>query len=332
MMNLFLVTSPLQYLCALEAKTHFQCEQSILVLISQKSEHGLAQQNALFQPNEWQHIIQIERGNRSFSIPSVIKKVKRIIGNSPLSCFFYAEYNAWWTKLLIRNLPIEKECYFDDGTLTLLEYSEYITSKKSFYRPRLLQDFLVRSQRCQPVGRLPQSDNLHLFTFFELPPSHVKIHKNNFSRLKQTYGCADLYSPNAPIGFIGQGAVGDKRQKTTEQYLHELEQLSEHLQQKILYFPHRTEKQEVTAALKKADYITYYRNEYPLEIELIDKHIQLSALVGMFSTVMFTARTLYPKMPIYSLSSTHPNKTFQKRLEEQMQTINVQPLEHLIST
>ena len=330
-MNLFLVTSPLQYICALEAKQYFACKESILLLVNQKSQHGLEQQQKLLKKEEWSQIIQIERGNRSFSIPNAIKKIKKTLNGIPCECFFYAEYNAWWTKLLIRNLPIKKEIYFDDGTLTLAEYSKFILPKKDFYRPRLLQDFVVRLNGCKPIGRLPQSNTLEIFTLFELEKEKIPLHKNKLKHLKQSYGYPELFNKSAPLGFIGQGAVGNKNQKTIESYLKELETLARYSNRNIIYFPHRTERKEVKDALLKTDYITYHYSEYPLEIELIDKKIQLSALIGTYSTVMFTCRLLYPEMPIYTLSDTYPDAIFQKELRKQLKIINVQSIDKLTS-
>ncbi|TON98918.1 glycosyltransferase 52 family protein, partial [Vibrio parahaemolyticus] len=67
-----------------------------------------------------------------------------------------------------KNLPIEQEIYFDDGTLTLAEYPKFIFPKAEFFRPRWFQDFVVRLNGCKPIGRLKQSQNLEVFTMFNL--------------------------------------------------------------------------------------------------------------------------------------------------------------------
>ncbi|MBW3697595.1 glycosyltransferase 52 family protein [Vibrio sp. T187] len=323
-MNLFLVTSPLQYICAIEAKEHLNCRNNILILMNQNSTHGLTQQRKIVNKEDWAHVIEIERGNRSFVFPRVIKEVKRLLGAKILSHFFYAEYNAWWTKLLIRNLPIDKEVYFDDGTLTLLEYPKFILSESEFYRPRLIQDFVVRCNGSKPVGRLAQSKNLEIFTIFDLKPGKFTIHKNSLVNLKSKYGHPVLYDENAPIGFIGQGAIGDKNQKTIDEYLSEILSISHKAKKEVLYFPHRTEKKPVRDALIKSGKIKYHCSEYPLEIELIDKRIKLSSLVGTFSTVMFSCRLLYPEMPIFSISNSYPDKDFESELKKQMLSNNIQ--------
>ncbi|MEZ8195312.1 glycosyltransferase 52 family protein [Vibrio cortegadensis] len=327
-MNLFLVTSPLQYICALEAKQYFSSNNNILLLVNQKSQHGLDQQRKIVNFSDWDHVITMERGNRSFSVPKAIKKIKYHLNNQSLQTFYYAEYNAWWTKLLIKNLPIEKEVYFDDGTLTLLETEEFIKDKEPFHRPRFIQDLIVRLNGCKPIGLLAQSKHLEIFTLFNLENIEQTVHKNSLTALKTYYGSPVLYNPESPIGVIGQGAIGDKNQKSIEQYIDEILYLAKKTNRNIIYFPHRTEKKEVRDVLEKSSLITYHYSEFPLEIELINKNIMLSSLVGTFSTVMFTCRLLYPEMPIFSISSKHPNQVFQDIIQTEMKKIGVQELNY----
>ncbi|ENX3946835.1 glycosyltransferase 52 family protein [Photobacterium damselae] len=325
-MNVFLVTSPLQYIVALEAKRYFACKNCLLLLVNQDTAHGMEQQNKLFCHDDWDYVIQIDRSNRSIQIPKVIKQIRRQLNGKSIDCFFYAEYNGWRTKLMIRNLPIEQEVYFDDGTMTLLEYPKFILPKTVFYRPRFLQDLIVKLQGCQPVGRLEQSGKLDIFTMFDLKSAAHRIHKNTFEGLKEHYGNPDLYNAEAPIGYIGQGAIGDKGQKPVQEYVDELVALSKTAKRHILYFPHRTEREDVRRTLMDNEHIIYHRSEYPLEIELIDKHIELSGLVGTYSTVMFTCRLLYPDMPIYTISNDYPDSNLRDELQRQFKAINVQKI------
>lgn len=328
-MNVFLVTSPLQYILALEAKFYFNCQNCLLVLVEQTTQHGIKQQEKLFSKNDWDFVIRVSRSHRSINIPQVIKKIKNRINNKIIEHFFYAEYNAWRTKVMIKNLPIIKEIYFDDGTLTLSEYNKYIFNKKSFYRPRLFQDLILRLQRCKPIGHLEQSNSLEIFTIFNLNTTTHKIHQNTLKYIKEHYGNPKLYNHEAPIGYIGQGAIGNKKRKSTSEYIQELESLAMKSKRKIIYFPHRTEPQEVRQALENNKLITYHQSEYPLEIELIDKNIELSAFVGSYSTVMFTCRLLYPEMPIYTVSNDYHDQKIRKELDRQLKAINVQKINRL---
>ncbi|MFN1551732.1 glycosyltransferase 52 family protein [Vibrio natriegens] len=317
-MNLFLVTSPLQYICALEAREYFGCEDNILLLVSQKSTHGLEQQDKLIDKNEWQHVVTIGRDNRSKYVPRAIKQINAILQGRILERFFYAEYHGWRTKLLLKNLPVEQEVYFDDGTMTLLEYGKHILTGEYYSRPRFLVDLKVRLNGCQPIGSLPPSDNLEIFSMFQLEQHAFKLHHNHLSMLKQRYGNPDLYNPSAPVGIIGQGAIGDKNQPSIDEYVQSILELAQQITTEIIYFPHRTEKPAVREKLERHPKIQYHYGEYPMEIELIDKRIELSALVGAYSTAMFTCRKLYPEMPIIARNVYHPDPLFLKALIDQL--------------
>ncbi|WP_061019394.1 hypothetical protein [Vibrio splendidus] len=329
-MNLFLATSPLQYICALEAKEYFNCENNILLLVEQKSEHGLIQQEKLVNSSEWEHIVTISRDNRSKQVPHAIKQIKTILADQSIKQFFYAEYNGWRTKLLLKNLPVEQEIYFDDGTMTLIEYGKFILPGKPYSRPRFLVDLKVRFNGCKPIGTLVQSQNLEIFSMFELTENKFKLHANNLSSLKCHYGNPKLYNPNAPIGIIGQGAIGDKNQPSVDEYVQSILGLAEAISSKILYFPHRTEKLAVREKLESHSNIDYHYGEYPLEIELIDKNITLSALVGAYSTAMFTCRKLYPEMPIIARNVYHRDPDFLRVLTEQLKKCNIDIIDNSV--
>lgn len=322
-MNLFLVTSPFQYMCANEARIYFKCTDNILLLVNQDTEQALKIQNKILNKEHWTHIINIDRNNRTLVMPRVIKQIKKKLNGTNVEKFFYAEYTGLRTKLLIKNLNIEKEIYFDDGTLSLLEFEKYIKPKVVYNRPRFFQDLLIRLYGCKPVGSLPQSKNLEIFTLFDLGHSEFKCHQNHLKQLINKYGQPELFNPSAPIGYIGQGGIGDKNKLSITQYISELDQLTQNLGKQIIYFPHRTEKNEVRKKLIKKDYIIYHQSDYPLEIELIDKNIQLSSLIGIYSTAMFTSYYLYPNMPMYTLNDKHPDKLFQKIIREHMQKIGI---------
>lgn len=320
-MNVFLVTSPFQYICALEAKSHYQTKNNILLLVNQESEPGITQQRKLLDTNEWDYIISIGRKNRSKFVPKAIKEIQKISHNNKLEHFFHAEYNAWRTKLILRNLLIKKEVYFDDGTLTINEYEESIRSKNKFYRPRFIQDLIVRFQGCEPIGKLAQSNSLDIFTIFDIPYPEHSIIKNNFSVLINKYGYPKLYNPEAPVGFIGQGAIGHKRRKTVDEYIAEIKHFTRKHNRSIIYFPHRTEPKEVMEKVSSIPGLSYHLSKLPLEIELIDRKIELSGLVGILSTVQYTASILYKGMPIYNLKSAHisdDNQTLtrEKRIQD----------------
>ncbi|ELI6447580.1 glycosyltransferase 52 family protein [Photobacterium damselae] len=316
-MNLFLVTSPFQYICAVEAKKNYKTRNNILILVEQSSEPGLSQQKKLVNENEWDYIIKTSRKNRTLNIPKVIKKIWSITSNNRIQHFFHAEYNGWRTKLLLRNLNIDKEIYFDDGTLTINEYEEEIRTKTIYSRKRFFNDLVLKLQGIKPIGKLPQSERLELFTIFDIEkPEHIII-KNTLSELKKKLKNTELYDPSAPVGFIGEGAIGHKHRKTQEIYVEEVKTFALNHPEGIIYFPHRTETKETRELIKSIPNLIYHQSEYPLEIELIEKKIKLSMLIGLLSTAQYTASLIYKNMPIYTITTSNhiPQKNISKRYQ-----------------
>ncbi|MEL0609368.1 glycosyltransferase 52 family protein [Vibrio echinoideorum] len=303
-MNLFLVTSPFQHICAVEARSHYKTEGNILLLVEQSSEPGLSQQKKLVNEKEWDHVIKIPRKNRTRNLPKVIKKIWEITNKEQINNFFHAEYNGWRTKLLLRNLNINKEVYFDDGTLTINEYEEEIRSKATYSRKRFINDLALKFQGIAPIDELPQSEKLELFTIFDIAnPEHVIV-KNTLAELKKKVGSTELFDPTSPVGFIGEGAIGHKRRKTQEVYVEEVRTFTLNHSQGVIYFPHRTETEETKEAIKNIPNLTYHQSEYPLEIELVEKKIKLSKLIGALSTAQYTASLIYKDMPIYTIATS----------------------------
>lgn len=307
-MNLFVVTSPFQYICALEAKYHYQTKNNILLLINQNTVQGRLQQDKLIRFNEWDHVIQMERTQRAIRTPLAVKAIKKLLNGSMIERFFYAEYNGFRPRLLLNNLPIEQEVYFDDGTLTINEYEDFIRPRKIYKRKRWLQDLVVRVLGCQPNKIMQPNDKLEIFTIFDIKDPEHKIIENKLSLLQQKYQSASLYSADAPLGFIGQGAIGDNHGKQIDDYLREINYFVKTYNRPLIYFPHRSERAEVKNKIEKIENLTYHSSILPLEIELLEQQIKLSGLVGIYSTAQYTAIKLYPDMPIYNLINLSDNK------------------------
>lgn len=324
-LNLFLVTSPFQYICAVEAKHQYSAKNNVLVLMAQSGKLGIQQQNNVFEPDDWDYVVHLDRRSRSTTIPQCIRKVRKLAGKRKISTFFHGEYNSWHAKLFLRNLKPEREVVFDDGTLTINDYEENIRHKLPYKRAysKLFSDLTVLLNGCMPVRYIEQHSQLELFSIFNIKnPQHVVRH-NQLQILRRKYNCPSLFDKNAPVGFIGQGAIGSKHQKTIETYVEEVKRFTKIIDKPIIYFPHRTESKEVEKAVTAIPRLTYHRSELPLEIELIDKKIYLSGLVGCNSTAQFTAMIMYPGIKVYNIkTSMKVYDEFSKQNQRRVNNIN----------
>ena len=299
-MNLFLVTSPFQYLCALEAKNSYNTDSNILLLVEQPREPGISHLAHIYNENDWDHVIHINRKQRSFSVPKAIKQAKKINRSKRFQHFFHGEYNAWRTKLILKNLEIDTEVYFDDGSLTLSEYERHIKTKNSFYRPRLVNDLVVRLQGLSAIDRLPMSKKLQIFTMFDIKNPTVPIIHNKFEVLRHKY---DLNKPpvfdDSLALFLGQGSIGCDGTKK-EKYLELINRFARKTKKPILYAPHRTENPEVRNLVKTIPNLTYHDSSFPIEIEIAEKSLSVTDIGGVSSTALFSLKIIYPNIRIYT--------------------------------
>lgn len=295
-MNVFLVTSPFQYICANEARVAYGSKNNLLVLIEQDNPIGKKQMEALFNEQDWDHVINYPRNNRTFITPKIIKTIDKL-SNGCLDTLFYSEYYAWRSKLIIRNLSFKKHVFFDDGTMTFFDYYDHIEPKNTFYRPRLLQDFQLRLQGIKPIGKLAYFENTEIFSIFKFPNCVTKYKENTLETLNPHQ--EDKVKQLTPYDiFIGQGSVDEKGRITIDEYIKMIKSSLTKSDYPILYIPHRTEASHVTDKIKKIKNLTYHQPNFPIEIELSKNAITPHRIIGLSSTALYTLSKIHPNSPI----------------------------------
>ena len=87
-MNIFLVTSPLQYICAEEALYEYKTNNNILVLVEQNEESGIKHLKNVFNEKKWDTVIKIKSNQRTITLPKVIKRINSLSKNKEIEHFF----------------------------------------------------------------------------------------------------------------------------------------------------------------------------------------------------------------------------------------------------
>ncbi|MHA2879315.1 glycosyltransferase 52 family protein [Vibrio campbellii] len=297
-MNLFVVTSPFQYICANEARLSYNLNKNILIYVEQNTESGIHQMEALFDQNCWDSVIRIQRANRTFSVPKAIRKAKAILKGKTVNNLIFSEYSGWRTNLILANITAENYIYIDDGTATLLEYDDCIAPNKPYTRSRSLQDLLIRLQQLSPPQQRTPNERLELFSIFDFDDNKVKYRRNNLDGLRTFIDIDKVFSINAPVGLIGQACIGEKRGISTDEYVQDLQKISKEQKNGILYFPHRTESPEVKNRVKAISGLHYHTPSAPIELEISLADIQLSGVIGVTSTALYTVSKIYSSLPI----------------------------------
>lgn len=299
--NIYYVTSPFQYLCALEARQALGEKHCMLILEVGDTGKGITQLEELVSSDHWDKIFRLSTGNRTITTPKLIKELNATIKSigRKVQHFCYGEYTSWRINLILNNVQHQVPVYFDDGTLTLVEYETYIKRRKVFHRSRWFQDTLLRLQGIKPLTQKPFNPKFTLFSLFGFPDCQLTYIENTFGSLLSRYEQHELYDEAGPVAFIGQGAIGHKNMKPVDVYLDEIHKAIALTPSKsITYFPHRSEDSSVREAISSIEGVSYHDSNQPLEVEALANKLTFSRLIAPYSTVLFTFKKLSPNLPI----------------------------------
>lgn len=301
-MNVFLITSPFQYICANEARVHFKTSDNLLVLVEQNTERGKKNMDEILDISVWDEIIRIPRNHRTFRIPHVINSIKK--KNTHIEYLFLSEYHGWRSNVFIQNLIFNKLIYLDDGLATLIEYEEQIKPQKPYERKRFINDLALRLQGLKPPNIVLRKPNFEMFTVFKLQQEDFEIHRNLMSDLRSTLNSQECFNSNAPVGFIGEANVGVYKEGIQpDGYLSTIKSVLQESGKRMIYFPHRMEQDDIFKAVSELEGVTIHNSSSPIEREIGKEKIKLSKLYGYSSTALYTLSIIYSEIPLQVLKN-----------------------------
>lgn len=304
-MNVFIVSSPFQYMCANEARVFYETKNNILIFKNKEGVLGKKHFKGVFVEEDWDYIIHLPDSGRLLSIPKTIKTLKKIGLNDNFKCLFFSQHECMLTNLIKRNVLFERQVYFDDGTLSLFEYYKYIKCKQSYSRVRRIDDFIMQIQGIKKIGTIEHHESFEMFTIFNIANPSCKLSINNFKNLASKIKAEDCYDSSAAVAFIGEAAVGHVDYISENEYFKQLEKIATD-NKKVLYFPHRSESEHIKNRVKSFSNVDYQKTSFPIELEIGMKKLKISKIYGIASTAIYTLSIIYKDIPI-SIIDTEEN-------------------------
>ncbi|POC49413.1 hypothetical protein CRN45_12975 [Vibrio vulnificus] len=323
-MNIFLVTSPLQLINAIEAKNKFNCKNNILILRNEKTNLGKTQIDSILSLDNWDCVIRLGRRSKLFSIIFTILKCKLIIKRREINNFFFADYSAWRTNVLLENLPAKNEIMIDDGLLTVREYNSKIKPKKCIGSLKKY-NFLLGLLNLKPPRDIHPSNNLKIFTLFEI--SDERVIKNGLSSFSGKENNLSIENKDF-IVFIGQARTNEAGMRVND-YTTLISKVTKN--RKTYYFPHRNEDSSLEKDISRLKHVIYCHNSLPIEAELITKKITPQEIYGIGSTALVTLSHIFPKSKIYNINveiSLYINEAYGNTFKEVNHSIPLKTLNY----
>lgn len=300
MKNLFIVGTPLQLINAIEAVNQFKLENNILIIVHRSLHANRVQIDELKNLYEWEEIIDIEYSRHS-SILRYVDLVK-YLKKYTYKYIFISKLEVV-PKIVISNVVKEKVFLLDDGVLTIFIYENSIKTNK-------INQYNFKEIRFLIFGlKIKIKDKINLFTYFDLESVNgVEVVKNELNFLKSTYLEGATKNSDA-IYFLGHPS---SKYIDDDSYFNSLLSLIEKFDKKIIYIPHRGEKQEMKEIISSIDNPLFNVNDInmPVELYFLKNKIYPSHIISYYSTALITLNTIYKEckisfIPIPKISSNH---------------------------
>lgn len=286
MPNLFMVLSPLQLICAQEARERYcDGEKNHLIIIDRKGPTSSDyQQKTIECDDKWHSIMRLsEPPNKG--LPRILKRFVNTANIFLQRGFFKGKvflgdpYINWFR--YIGKIYGNDVTWLDDGASSI----------------NVIDKFLPRGLLDAPNATTPK-----FFSIFATPElittTGGAIIQNDLRYLKQRHERPQVVKKSSAI-FIGQwlsergGVAEDDEVAALRAALGKLGDWE------LTYVPHRHESQEKLARI--SEFMRIRRFDRSIEAELLNSPDLPEAIISWYSTALFTLRLLFPEIQVKSV-------------------------------
>jgi len=294
--NLFIITSPLQLINAIEAREHFNTTNNHLVAIfTEFKSKNKDQIIKLINKNDWDNILEFDIrpvGTTSTFFRQV--ELVKILKNGSYINVFCGDLSSI-IKLILSNINKKKIYLLDDGATTINRHLNELNSNK---KKKTSTKKIFRQLRFNLLGlKTALKETINMFTSYKLTPhADEQIIHNDLAYFKKTFLLKSNLDEN--VYFLGQ-PLSELGIVDRETYLKYIDTVKKHyLNKKIIYIPHRFEKNiEAIEELQNSSFRVQHI-DLPIELEFINTNKYPMQICSFFSSALFTLNILYPNAEI----------------------------------
>lgn len=269
--DLFVVESPFQLLCAIEAREHFHSENPVLVVRYSLDQKNNEQIDSILALVTWPRVQKIMASSHMVyfdaKLMAFLAGLKR--RKSLFRYIFIGEYRSWVQTLFAKNLACEKVFLLDDGNGVISLQASYLPSAR-IYPIRRAKLLLYQSLALLMRLSWSVSPIINLFTTFDLQPfAGQEVINNRFQFLSQML-LAKPVKKNT-VFFFGSNLSG--QHVISEEYEFEMLKAvcayyaAQGLE--LFYIPHRREEAAKVARIASETGMAIREFRLPAELEII---------------------------------------------------------------
>lgn len=291
--------SPLQLVCAIEAKAWLGCRRNILVVREPKQFRQVhrRQMQELVQPADWSEHLSWEAGGGTdlLGLMKLSREARRLVRSARADTIFVlGGFGQLRSQVLRNHLKPKRTIIIDDGTSTLRHL------ELCFSRGKSLPDFMERII----AGRGPRSwfkqwaagldakvltSPVELFTGFDIRAEQagsLKVHQHRFEELKRRRARIDL-DPKS-VWYFGS-PLFERGILTLQSELSALRLIASHYARASLdfqYLAHRDDSAEKIDALRKQG-VSVQTLDVPAEVHFATADKVAGHVASSVSTALY---------------------------------------------
>lgn len=293
--SVFIVSSPLQAMCALEAAYVYNVVWPVFVILSDRSTNNEGTINILHKYG----ILDLKILNCS-SFYQVVTELKSFIRANDLNQFydnlFVGDFLNPTQRYFALNFfkRVNKLIYLDDGNSTIEVF------KWGNLKPKLRSlSYLIKASFVDVIILFCSKVPTEFFSMFNGDTSKFVCRRNRLSLFKSNP------EPISPKGVFILGSniceIGLLRREQYENALKViLKSVTEKYQsEQVFYCPHRGERIDEIEKLLKKFGMTKYTSSWSLEIGMLHDNICPMATFSFGSTASYSLKLIFPKVDTY---------------------------------
>ncbi|CAA6819447.1 MAG: Unknown protein [uncultured Sulfurovum sp.] len=299
--NVFIVSSPLQVMNAIEAVEHFKTQNNILLVLHTGDKKHLNQMKKMFNFSDWDDIEYILLPLKivdKIVFAKTINDALAFMKKKKIEKLFVGEFRSDHVNHIVNSLETQAVYLLDDG-LAQLNYNEEVSQESVQVK--------VRRAIYRLLFYKLKTIKYTFFTIFQIKNEKIIPNKYNFFR-KQI---SNKKIENVTF-FIGQPLV-ELGIMSQENYKNELIKIMNFYKEKeFIYISHRREKIANVQELSLALNFTYKVFDTLIELEMINATIVPSSFATFYSTAIVTLPRFIPKAEytVFKSQEAMINKNF----------------------
>lgn len=308
--SLFIVSSPFQAVCAVEAVYEYRIQNPVFIILLGSQSGQNSNTLKILHSNNFKNIYELFFS----SFFDIFFRSNKYISNYRLNLdsydiVFVGDYlnpvqRFFSTKfLLFKN----KIIFLDDGnaTIEVFKWGNIPTKIRSL-------NLFIKTTLSDIVFLLKKKRPIEYFTIFNYQSSKFKIKINNLNYLKSKIS---VKSKNG-VYILGSN-IYNKNLLSYYHYEMQFEEIINHVRdnypaEPIYYCYHRGEPTEFVELLTSKYNIQKYLSDFTIEIDMVQKNIYPEAIYSFGSTASYSLKIIYPNINSYSILLRTNSKSLNK--------------------